>query len=68
MSLSVSVFARKAFLPDGGKGEQEKATEFSGNAWDSFGFHWEVTSSSSSPNLLRSYVGMSGCITDLNHL
>lgn len=32
MSLSVSVFARKVFLPDGGKVEQKKATEFFRNA------------------------------------
>lgn len=53
MSLSVSVFARKIFLPSGGKGEQKQATEFSRNAQDSFKFHREVMCSSSSLNLLR---------------
>lgn len=48
MSLSVSMFARKVFLPDGGMGEKKQATEFSINTRYSFRFHCEIISSSSS--------------------
>ena len=53
MSLSVSMFAGKVFLPDGGTGEKKQDTEFSRNTHDSFRFHCEIMSSSSSWNLLR---------------
>lgn len=53
MSLSVGMFARKVFLPDGGMGEKEQAIEFSRNTHDLFRFHCEIMSSSSSRNLLR---------------